>query len=102
MPKRVEFSMMTQANIRRENSIKPTMVIKSRGSTRANSTMPCAFLRLGGLCALFNGSIFIMLSLYLTLALPAMLRNYCEILVNMFSAIAAKIPARSLVFGAKL
>jgi len=59
MPKRVEFSMMTQANIRRENSMMPTVINMSTGRTRANSSMPCAFLR-GGDCGWVLLNIFFM------------------------------------------
>ena len=37
--------MMIQANIRRENSMMPTSINNNTGNTRANSIMPCAFLR---------------------------------------------------------
>lgn len=97
MPNRVEFSIMIQANIRRENSITPTKRNKSKGSTRANSTIPCALLRR-------DEPLFLLRIRKLFIALPLVgiffhEASYCESLVKIFSAIAAKISVSPAASG---
>lgn len=90
---------MIQANIRRENSITPKISTNRSGKIRANSTMPCAFVRLRDLWISFIKRLF--------MAIPLRTKNgktrriYLEILVNIFSAMASKIAANPAASGEK-